>query len=300
MRTSFKNHAEVCHIWAQQKQAFGKAGNIFFRDSCIFSYGEHFTAAKIYSKGKLQFALVNSRRYSTSTGQHLGHVRDALQGLMPYFESPDVHNPKTAVKYLDEQAKGSVSGALKRIKVKDKRSIEWEFERIHDAYKEANRLRKLLGMAEKWPRKVDLDKVQTHLEFRLKRYHELNTPEMHEKRENERQRRQALAILKHERLAQEKIEKFRKGEYVHLPELPYALLRIQGDEVITSRGARVPLADAMKLYRAIVAGKNVEGVQAGSYTVREVLEMPDDTRIIIGCHAILLSEAAQVLGLKVA
>ena len=38
MRRVLKNHDEVCHVWAQQTQSEGRAGNIFFRDKSIYSY----------------------------------------------------------------------------------------------------------------------------------------------------------------------------------------------------------------------------------------------------------------------
>lgn len=198
MRTTFKTNAEVCHVWAQQTQSTGRAGNIFFHASKIFSYGPHYTAAMIhtFSKGKrgkppIRFALVNSHRYSVTTAQHPGHIRNALHGLMPFFESPDVYNPKTAVTYLDGVAKLGITSAMRRMKVTSADSIRWELEQIEKDYKNANELRAILGMAALKPKACDLAKVNAHLEKRLARYRELNTPEMIEARRVEAEKRKA-------------------------------------------------------------------------------------------------------------
>jgi hypothetical protein len=292
----FGSRSEVCHIWAQQTQDKGRAGNIFFEGTKIYSYGYHFVAAQIHTiKGK-RFALVNKHRYSPSTAQHLSCVRDSLNGLMPYFEAIDVSKPKYAVKYNDDLATATVEAALKRMKIENKDSIKYEFECIHDAFKSANQLRKLLGMAERWPTKKQLNEVQAHLEKRLARYHELNTPEMQAKREKERVARQAREAKHLEIKLAEDIQQFRNHGYINssIRELRYEILHVSGDDVITSRGARVSVQEARVLYNVISTGKDVMGKQIGSFTVIRVTDLGTDKAIKIGCHEILLSEAASL------
>lgn len=295
MKRVFNSHSQVCHVWAQQTQSEGRAGNIFFNGTEIFSYGRHFLAAKVHTvKGK-RVALVNSWRYSPSTGKHLSEIRGALRGLMPFFESSDVCDLRKASKELDATAQGTIASALKRIRIVNQRGIDCEFESITEAFKETNELRKLLGKAQIKPKKLDLDKVRAHLEKRLARYHELNTPEMIEKRAQESARRSARqAELVMEKQA-ESIRKWRNGESVHVYNLPHELLRIKGDIVQTSRGAEVPLSAARQLYRAIKAGQDVRGLEVGHFTVTSVTPVGDDRLVRIGCHSILLSEAARCL-----
>ena len=76
MRRVFKNHDEVCHVWAQQTQSEGRAGNIFFRDKSIYSYGCHFEMARFVDT---ETVFITSRGYSVSTAKHLGLVRRAVR-----------------------------------------------------------------------------------------------------------------------------------------------------------------------------------------------------------------------------
>lgn len=300
MRKVFGSHSQCAHVWAQQVQSEGRAGNIFFRDTMIFSYGEHYLAAKIHTVKGQRFALVRSDTYGPATSKHLCEIRSALRGLMPYFQVEDVEQPREAVKQLDREAQESIEYSLKRLKVSTKDYIDWEFERIEAQFKDASTLRKLLGLAEIRPKKKDLDKVRAHLEYRLKRYHELNTPEQAERREKERERRLARKEQAEIKKHNENIQKFRRGEYVgSLYRLPFELLRIKGDTVETSRGASVPLSDARRLYMAIKNGLDVKGKTIGHFTVISVYpHLTTDfveTKVVqIGCHKILLSEAESI------
>jgi len=302
MRTVF-NNSQLAHVWANQSQTNGRSGSMFFRDSMIFSYGEHYMAAKIHTlKGKT-FALVNSNRYSVTTAQHLGEIRSALRGLMPYFESTDVTDTKAALKHLTSNAKESALSYLRVSKVTSKEHVKHAFESIRGEYKELNKFRAILGLSEVWPAKKELDAVEKHLNQRLKRYHELNTPEMIAKREAQKAKRDAAKAKKLELEQAERIEKFRRGETVYGIDLPFELLRVQGDEVVTSRGARVPLKEALGLLNAIESGEtseNLKGAEIGSFQVTAVYPHLDsnsvpDKLLHIGCHRILLSEARQVL-----
>jgi hypothetical protein len=87
----FKHSREVAHVWAQQRQAYGKnpTGNIYFDGHTIFSYGSHFPIARfVYGKGGKpcmidgkQVVLFTTRTYSPTTNGHLNDVRNALRGL---------------------------------------------------------------------------------------------------------------------------------------------------------------------------------------------------------------------------
>jgi hypothetical protein len=103
-------------------------------------------------------------------------------------------------------------------------------------------------------------------------------------REEQKQRR-----LEQERSEAEQLEKWMLGT------VPYGRfsamrLRMKDDEVQTTHGARVPVIEARKLYRALKAGLNVAGQHIGYYTVTRVTE----TEIIIGCHTIPLSEVERI------
>jgi hypothetical protein len=295
----FGSHSQLAHVWAQQKQADGRASRMFFNNTTdIYSYGHHYLAARVHRvKGKT-FALVRSDSYSISTSGHLSDIRNALEGLMPFFCAPSVTKPKDAVKYLDKEAADTITTALKSIRIENERDITWKLSGISAAYRETNKLRKLIGLKAIKPKAKDLAAVKKHLEFRLKRFKELNTPAMQVKREEQRLKREARKQVLAEQKAAEDLANWRSFTFTHLHSLrvlPYEALRVRGDTLETSRGASVPLDAAQTLYRAIAAGKNVEGARIGHFRVDAVTDLGGDKAVKIGCHKILLSEAAKFL-----
>lgn len=68
-------------------------------------------------------------------------------------------------------------------------------------------------------------------------------------------------------------------------------LKIVGDEVVTSRGARVPLKQALLLYALRNTPKKLEGQCIGHYTITEV----NADTIRINCHSIQWNEIDRVL-----
>lgn len=314
MKTVFSNQSQAMHIWANQSQPEGRTGNVFFRDSVIFSYGEHFAAAKIHkAKGK-RFALVNSYRYSPSTGKHLSGICNALRGLMPYFFSSDVYDPIKALAEADKQAQGQLALALNRNKVTRKSDAQYEFAIIHEIFKTANDLRGIVKprCKQKWPTTKQLDAIQAHFDKRLARYNELNTPEkIAEKKAAIDKKKLALAIETQKKLATD-IQAFRQGANGtnhQLYSLPFELLRICGDTVQTSRGAEVALPEALKLYEiiklrqsatgAIKCRNDIIGKAIGEFSVTDIYPLDNDTCIQMGCHKVLLSEATRVLKEKI-
>lgn len=74
MKTVFRNHSEVCRVWAKQNQHAGRAGNISFDWDTIYSYGWWPMAKFIES----DIVLYRDMSYSPSTGQHQSHVRSVI------------------------------------------------------------------------------------------------------------------------------------------------------------------------------------------------------------------------------
>jgi len=82
MRTKLRNAEETAHVWASQSQSEGRAGNVFFRDSTIYSYGTHFPMARIYRVKETgeRLAFFNPCRRSVSTSKQQGYTRRAWDG----------------------------------------------------------------------------------------------------------------------------------------------------------------------------------------------------------------------------
>ena len=301
MKTVFSSNSQLSHVWAQQKQVSGKTKNMFFSGTKIYSYGMHYLAAEIHVKGKNKLALINSHRYSNTTSKHLSDIRSALRDIVPCVETKTPGDLKLARAELDEIAKNGINEVLKRSKITSQDEIEsaMQYGLMYN-YVEANRLRTFLGMKGIVPKKSDIAKARKHLEKRLARYKELNTPEMIEKKRIETEKRAKKQELKKLEALQESVNKFRLGERVNLSELSYDLLRVQGDSVVTSRGAQVPLNSAIALLKRIKQGGKIRGEIVGDFTAESILAVESDKIVKIGCHKIKLSEAESVLGVYIA
>ena len=92
MKTVFSSHNEVAHIWASQSQSEGRAGNIFFENGVIYSYGRHFPVAR-FAPEYGDIALFTSRGYSSSTGKHKGIIRAAIPDSFQIVYCDDVSRP---------------------------------------------------------------------------------------------------------------------------------------------------------------------------------------------------------------
>ena len=78
----FSSTAEVCHVWASRSQDSGRAGNVFFEDDTIYSYGRHFPLATFRKMPNGEtVVLFTADSYSVSTAKHICRVQEALYGL---------------------------------------------------------------------------------------------------------------------------------------------------------------------------------------------------------------------------
>lgn len=302
MRNVLKSNSEVGHSWANQSQSAGRSDNMFFEGTKIYSYGYHYLVGQIHkAKGGAKFALINSTKSSMTTeSKHKRAAWNGVIGLMPCFDSPDPTSISAAIKYQDSQVTELIQAYLKALKITDQDDINRRLKNVITVWRDANELRELVGRKPlKRPTK-EIDAVRKHLKARLKRYHELNTPEMLAQREQERLKREAAKQVKIQEQLRVSIVKFRTHDGAPvwaLEALNFELLRITGDTVETTRGAVVPLAAAKTLLQAIVSGKPVVGAKVGDFEVRSVTPTADfsDEIVQVGCHKILLSEAKAVL-----
>ena len=278
MRKGFSNHHEVCHIWAQQKQSEGKASRIFFEDKSIYSYGRHFEMARFIGANTV---FITTRKYSVTTAKHLSLVRRAVSHKT-VFEVPSFTDHAENVQHYIELARESFDKA--------KRARTSTTYLLGVAKNTVTVLREYLEQfptpipeshAELWTaldHGTYLDgEVQAQL---LKKEREARKAELDSQR---------LAREAREREEQELLEKWIAGE-IGYGFFSAMRLRVRENEVETTHGAKVPLIEARKLYRALKAGINVAGQHIGHYTVTRL----DQEEIIIGCHRIPLSEIERI------
>ena len=99
MRTVFRSHLEVCEVfgslWGDERWSReGRAGNIYFRNGKLYSYGSHFGIAQYVENSNGQVAvLFTERGYSASTAKHKSIARRCLDDVIyvPSLETTHHH-----------------------------------------------------------------------------------------------------------------------------------------------------------------------------------------------------------------
>lgn len=278
MKRVFRNHDEVCHVWAQQTQSEGKAGNIFFEGKSIYSYGRHFEAARFVDR---ETVLLNSYRYSVSTAQHLSLIRQAVRHKQ-VFTVPSMTDHRANVTYLIEQARDHFDKAKRA-----RKRAEWEM-----GYGRAT-----VQTTRDYITKLRVSVPDSHVEL-WQALHtdtylnsEVQAELLAKARAAQAAEREATKQARIKREAEEaaQLAKWVAGELSY-GRFSAMRLRVKDDEVQTTHGARVPVSEARKLYRALKAGVSVEGQQVGYYRVTRVT----DSELVIGCHNIPLSEVERI------
>lgn len=85
MRKVFSSHDECIRRFAslspsERFTAEGRAGNVFFEQGTLYSYGRHFAIAKYMEVQGEVYVLVTTDTYSVSTSKHQSIARSALSG----------------------------------------------------------------------------------------------------------------------------------------------------------------------------------------------------------------------------
>ncbi|MGK2884365.1 MAG: hypothetical protein ACSLE8_06250 [Rhodococcus sp. (in: high G+C Gram-positive bacteria)] len=305
MRKHLKDRHEVAHYWANKVQSEGEAGNVFFRDSTIYSYGTHFAIAKHLPDGSIAFT---SRDYSPSTGQHKSIVRSAIaDGVKLHF----VPYPNDGItgnrEQVDRIIKQRLESAAKRRVQKSRDSDLAGALHIAENF---NSFALAMGAKKKGLIKIDalvgldLDKLKAKL-----------------KRDEEAKERAAKALAKKREIEQQQQRAaWRHGGYGHFDNPIMLRLQfithstesadmqslIKGEPepyvIETSRGAEIPVEDAKRLWPVIMrcrdGDKDYEvGMELGHYRLTKIRT---DGSIVVGCHDIQYTEIegiAEKLGL---
>jgi len=83
-KTVFGSHIQTAHVWAQGRHPRGRSsdGRMFFEGRILYSYGHHFALGLVVLglDGNPTATLLNSSKYSVSTGKHKGHAWHAARG----------------------------------------------------------------------------------------------------------------------------------------------------------------------------------------------------------------------------
>jgi hypothetical protein len=288
---------EIPHLWMHkvQESARNAGGNLYFNGDTIYSYGSHFPLATHVQNAKGKPAiLINSGSYSVTTSGHQSAVRQAIPSDAVTFTVP----------YLSEDRYLSNDQA---------RNVKHFQDEIEQASIKASRARSnrdwLLGSAVKYA-----ESLKAYCTFfglkcpKVKLYGVNDLPSLKadlikkqiaetKKRKAEEKQRELAAI----KAAEEGIAAFRAGEdysRFNLYNVP-TMLRVNGEEVETSKGARIPIDHAVKglrFVRAVIAKgedwqSNGHTFHLGHYALDRVSK---DGTIKAGCHVITLDEIERI------
>jgi hypothetical protein len=288
MKNVFSN-SQLAHVWAQQNQSSGRnSGNtMYFRDSSIYSYGSHYLAARIYNGNTV---LINEYRYSVSTGKHLSHIWDATS----HYKQFSVSCPDNPLQSIIDSMNTLIDNYVREY---DARSFDkWNLERNIEEVETHN---KLCDAFDQPSYKLPLDFFKTELTelmlYKTWKHEQNNTPEMIEKKRLKAEKAALAKSARLERELEDDLIVFKRSAVINtsLRKLHPSLIAVSmlDNEVVTTRGARVPLKAAILGIKALELGKNIVGMKLGSFTVDKI----EGDLITIGCHTLSIKQATETL-----
>lgn len=286
------NHAELCHRWANRVKPQGKAGNMFYDVwGVLYSYGHHYPLAVLTGRwtGGRELVLVNSRRYSVSTGKQKSlAVRASSHKTHIYVPVPENAGHPSNLTYLNEQT-ATACEALRKA-----RSCISSYESTAREYVETAKLYRkvfLKGRGHIVPLPKDLDEILVKAREREARHNAAAEVKRERYRAAYAEQRRINALE-----AVEKIAAWRAGQAGFLPwGLPCMLRLGPSDTVQTSLGVEIPLSHAERVYRLVVKiMESGEDWQSNGHTipvgVYKVDSIGKDGTLRAGCHTISFEE----------
>lgn len=274
---------EIPHLWAHQTQhdARNQQSNLYFEGDTIYSYGSHFPIARFVERKGKKVVLFTTSTYSTTTACHCSMVRSAIPSSVPVFHVPDLVPTNSDPKNHGENTERFRS-EITRCLEKAARARKWRESFLKEAVywrdEQALGYCKFFGLKAKFPNvptlsSGDLDKLKLQLS---------------------KAAAQKSALHKKEQL--EAIARWRNGGpiYGYSSGLP-TMLRIAGEEIETSMGARFPISHAklaLRIVRKVMESgveyrTNGHTIHLGNYTLDRITT---DGTVYAGCHVVTWAE----------
>ncbi len=285
MKKVFSSHNEVAHIWASQSQYEGSASRIFFEGQVIYSYGRHFPVAR-FAPEFGNVVLFTDRGYSSSTGKHKTIIRGAIPGNfnVVYCESPIATPEYNLGKWQSIVTRLRADFAAKTLRISRGNLAVEIFKTCESAIVFCMALK---IDAPEWTNETNDEMTARDYVYELSKAREV-------KKEAKQKELQRLAAID----AADRITLWQNGENVPQNGFSYCatLLRLKNDEIQTSRGANIPVADALKLWPLLLrvkqSGKTMEAglhqINLGAYRFNSF----DGQTLIVGCHSIAWDQLA--------
>jgi hypothetical protein len=282
--------SEVPHLWAHQTQdeARTSTGNLYFVGKTIYSYGSHFPIATFVENAQGERAvLFTTENYSVTTQRHKSLTWRAISHIKPVFNVPlkvrwdmakyheiYVTSYSDRIKLLSESVARSRPGYTR----------DYKLDTLHSTVAEANEYCVFFDLEQRFEVPADFDSLKA----------ELNRIRAEQKRE-EKERQKRIEAENRER-----IEQWLAGENVFFPyNVDKAYLRIEGSDVVTSKGARFPVTHAAKGLRFVrkvresgtAYKRNGHTIHLGHYAIDSIDEKGN---VKAGCHYVLYEEIERI------
>lgn len=287
------NNSELAHAWANQTRQAGKGSNFFFEGPQIWSYGKHFMIARILPGGTV---VMTTRRYSNSTARHIAHVHNAIRHLNVVYCNDPTDSCEMNMRAARNQIADVLAGMQKKgIRQTTRNTLALHAENLATRANEYRAAMIAIGEG------AGSEPIAVH---NLQGMADQIAAAKAAEKQLQAERAAARAADDLATLA-----KWRAGEVLQatrLYQLPAALrLGYVGSSkfeptgyqtVETSHGARIPVADALKLWpliqRVMRGDKDyTPGMPLGDYRLTQIRT---DGSIRVGCHDIAYSEIAAI------
>jgi hypothetical protein len=292
---------QIPHLWAHrtQEEARNRQGNLYFTGDIIYSYGSHFPIAHhVANDAGERAVLFTTATYSVTTSSHCSAVRSAIPSGMRVFHVPNVCQGRYSGSELiaDDHA-GNLADYTERIekhvvtsaRARSSYAKEWNHEHAVCLRDEAFAYCAFFGLpVPNIPEVPELDSVA------LTAIRKREAKRAAEKAEQTKRER-AEALVRQLEL----IIKWRAGQYSgSLYDVP-TMLRIVGDEVQTSLGARFPISHAKRGLASVrkvretgqAYVRNGHSIHLGPYAIDRI--EPEGT-VKAGCHVVSWEEIERI------
>lgn len=286
MKKVFSSNSEAIHIFANDPNREGRASSISFNNGILFSYNTAIAQHVINAKGESAI-IINNRNYSVSTSKHQSQLRYAANHLNRIYIDFVGYNVQRlepdewrglSIKPLIEHYESAAAANLAKASRARKNA---------DHYRAAA----FNGLKE----------LKTYFAFFGIEYEAGDLSELEaaaiENDKKERERAKARKIEKMKEQA-EKLAEWREGANLGWLNFEVTALRIKNDEIETSRGAKIPLDHAIKVWPLLSRIANSDesfrpsnhAIHLGNYR----LTYADNQHLIVGCHDIPMSEVKNI------
>jgi hypothetical protein len=292
---------EIPHLWAHrtQDEARNRQGNLCFTGDTIYSYGSHFPIARhVVNEAGKRAVLFTTATYSVTTSGHCSAVRSAIPSGTPVFHVPNVcHGRYSGSEFTADDHSGNLADYTEQIdkhvvtsaRARSSYAKEWNYEHAVRLRDEAFAYCSFFGLPV--PQIPEVPEIDSDALTAIRKREAKRAAEKAEQTKRER----AEAIVRQ----QELITQWRAGQYSGcLYDVP-AMLRIDGDEVVTSRGARFPAAHAKRALGFVrkvresrqAYVRNGHTIHLGPYALDRI--EPDGT-VKAGCHVVSWEEIERI------